>query len=57
MIGITETRPWDVVNHLKVKEDIAAYLDAAFEDGDATLIVVVLNDVARTELMTDFCQR
>ena len=52
-----ETRPWDVVNHLKTAEDIAAYLDAAFDDGDAALIMAVLCGVARTEFMTNFCQR
>ena len=51
-----ETRPWDVVNHLKTA-DFAAYLDAAFEDGDAALIMTVLKGVARTKFMTDFCQR
>ena len=50
-------RPWDPVNHLKTPEDIAAYLDAAFEDGDAALIMAVLNDVARTKFVTNFCQR
>ena len=30
----TKTIPWDTADHLQTAEDIAAYLEAAFEDGD-----------------------
>ncbi len=37
-----QTRPWDAADHLKTKEDIALYLEAAFEDGDPALIAAAL---------------
>ncbi len=43
------TTKWDVVDHLGSKEAILAYLEAVFEDGDATLIAAALNDVARAK--------
>ena len=32
-----ETTPWDTAELLETKEDMAAYLNAAFEDGDPRL--------------------
>jgi probable addiction module antidote protein len=48
----TQTQLWDVANHLETKEDIAAYLEAALEDGDPTLIAAALGDIARSKGMT-----
>ena len=48
----TKTRPWDAADHLNAKEDIALYLEAAFEDGDPALIAAALGDVARAKGMT-----
>ena len=48
----TRTRPWDAANHLKSDEDIVAYLEAAFEDGDPALIAAALGDIARARGMT-----
>ncbi|PZD71582.1 hypothetical protein C1752_06202 [Acaryochloris thomasi RCC1774] len=48
----TKTQPWDAANHLETKEDIAAYLEAALEDGDPALITAALGDVARSKGMT-----
>lgn len=42
-----ETHVWEVVDHLKTEEDMIAYLDAALEDGDPSLIVAALEDIAR----------
>jgi len=47
-----ETRPWDAAEHLESEEDMAAYLDAALEDGDAALVVAALGDIARAKGMT-----
>ena len=46
------TRAWDAAEHLKTDDDIAAYLNAAFEDGDPTLIAAALGDIARAKGMT-----
>jgi probable addiction module antidote protein len=44
-----ETRSWDAAEHLETEEDMAAYLDAALEDGDPTLVVAALGDIARAK--------
>lgn len=41
------TTKWDAAEHLDSPEAIAAYIDAAMEDGDPALISAVLGDVAR----------
>ena len=52
----TQTRPWDVVEHLETKEDMAAYLEAALEDGDPKLIAAALGDIARAKGMAQIAQ-
>ncbi len=51
-MATTATRPWDPADHLETDEDIVAYLEAAFEDGDPALIAAALGDVARARGMT-----
>ncbi|HLH24568.1 MAG TPA: addiction module antidote protein [Chloroflexota bacterium] len=51
-MGKTQTRPWDVAEHLETPEDMAAYLDAALEDGDPALVAAALGDIARARGMT-----
>jgi probable addiction module antidote protein len=46
-IAKIKTRPWDAVEHLKSEADMAAYLEAALEDGDPALIAAALSDIAR----------
>ena len=52
----TDTQPWDPAKHLETKEDIAAYLEAALEDGDAALIAAALGDIARSKGMTQIAR-
>jgi probable addiction module antidote protein len=47
-----ETTQWDTTKYLKSKEDIAAYLEAVFEDGDPALVGHALGEIARAEGMT-----
>jgi probable addiction module antidote protein len=49
-----KTTLWDPSEYLDSPESIAAYLEAAFEDGDPSLIAAVLGvgDVARAKGMT-----
>ena len=47
-----ETTKWDVADFLDSPEAIAAYLNAAMEDGDPVLINAALGDVARARGMT-----
>ena len=48
----TPTRTWDVAEHLETEEDMAAYLEAALEDGDPALVAAALGDIARAKGMT-----
>lgn len=51
-----ETFPWDAAEHLETIEDIAAYLEAALEDGDPALIAAALGDIARSKCMTNIAR-
>ncbi len=48
----TVTTVWDPAVHLKTENDMAAYLEAALEEGDSTLIAAALGDIARAKGMT-----
>lgn len=48
----TTTIPWDATDHLKTNEDMAAYLEAALDEGDASLVAAALGDIARAKGMT-----
>jgi probable addiction module antidote protein/putative addiction module killer protein len=52
----TKTTPWDPAEHLETDEDIAAYLDAAFEEGDPALVAAALGDIARAKGMTQLAR-
>lgn len=39
--------PWDPADSLHTRDDMVAYLEAAFEDGHPLVIAAVLDDVAR----------
>ena len=45
------TRKGDVVDHLDRDTRIAAYLEAALEDGDPKIIVAAIGDIARARGM------
>lgn len=47
-----KTAPWDPAEYLTTPGRIAAYLEAAFEDGDPALIAAALGDIARAKGMT-----
>ena len=53
----TKTTAWNVTNHLKTKEGREAYLNAAFEDGDASVIAAALGDIAKAEGMSKVAKR
>ena len=50
----TITTPYDVAEHLRTPEEMAAYLEASFEeaDGDATFVAKALGDIARAKGMS-----
>ena len=47
-----ETTRWDAADHLDDDADVAAYLEAALEDGDHQVIAAVLGDIARAKGMS-----
>lgn len=53
----TTTRTWDAAEHLESDEDMAAYLEAALEEGDAALITAALGDIARAKGMTEIASK
>ena len=52
----TRTKSWDAVEHLKSDEEMAAYLEAALEDGDPALVAAALGDIARAKGMTEIAR-
>jgi len=52
----TPTRPWDAAEHLESDEDMVAYLEAALESGDASLVAATLGDIARAKGMTEIAR-
>ena len=47
-----KTTTWDAAEHLKDDADVAAYVEAALEDGDHHVVAAALGDVARAKGMT-----
>lgn len=48
----TKTRPFDAADYLKTEEDMVAYLEAALEDNDPSVVAAALGDIARAKGMT-----
>jgi probable addiction module antidote protein len=51
------TSLWDASEHLETDEDMAMYLEAAFEDGDPALISAALGDIARAKGMSQIAEK
>ena len=52
----TKTIPWDPAEHLGDKKAIAAYINAALEDGEPAVITAALGDVARAQGMYEIAR-
>ena len=55
-MGKLKIIPWDSAAYLKNDDDIAAYLEAVFEDGDPALIAAALGDIARAKGMSKIAE-
>lgn len=53
----TETTAWDPAKHFTSSEDMAAYLEAALEDGDPQLVTAALGDIARAKGMSQIARK
>jgi probable addiction module antidote protein len=54
---IERTSTWDAAEHLETEEDITAYLEAALEENDPSLIAAVLGDIARAKGMSQIAMQ
>jgi probable addiction module antidote protein len=52
----TKTKPYDVVEYLENDDDLAAYLQAAFDDGEPALIIQALGNIARARGMSQIAR-
>ena len=49
-------RLWEPAEHLESEEDMAAYLEAALEEGDASLVAAALGDIAKAKGMSQLAR-
>lgn len=51
-MGKTKTTRYDIAEHIRTPEEMAAYLEARLEDagGDAAFIAKALGDIARAKV-------
>jgi len=52
----TTTTIWDPATQLSTIEDVAAYLEAALQDGDPQLIAAALGDISRAKGMSQIAR-
>ncbi len=54
----TKLKDYDIADHLRTPEEMAAYLEAciAESDGDTSFVVKALGDIARAKGMTQIAQ-
>ena len=51
-----KTTVWDAADHLETREQMAAYLEAALDDGNASVISAALGDIARSKGMAQVAE-
>ena len=52
----TKTIPWDAAEYLNSDEEMAAYLEAALEEGEPAIVAAALGDIARARGMTQLAR-
>jgi probable addiction module antidote protein len=53
----SKTKPYDAAEYLETEEDMAAYLQAALEEGDAALVIHALGNIARARGMSQIARK
>lgn len=55
---MSKTKPklWEPAEHLESEEDMAAYLEAALQEGDASLVAAALGDIAKAKGMSQLAR-
>jgi probable addiction module antidote protein len=51
------TSVWDASENLETEGDMIAYLEAAFEEGDSSIIAAALGDIARAKGMAQIAKK
>lgn len=51
-----KAKKWDAAGYLTTEEDITAYLNAALEDGDTSVMAAALGDIGRARGMTQLAK-
>jgi probable addiction module antidote protein len=51
-----KTTEWDPAKYINSKEDVTAYLGAAFEENDTEFLLSAIGDIARSKGMTQIAQ-
>jgi probable addiction module antidote protein len=52
----SKIKPYDAAEYLETEDDMAAYLQAALEDGDPALVIHALGNIARARGMTQIAR-
>jgi probable addiction module antidote protein len=52
----SKTKPYDAAEYLETEADMAAYLQAAFEEGDPALVIHALGNIARARGMSQIAR-
>ncbi len=53
----SKTRPYDAAEYLETEDDMAAYLQAALEEGDPALVIHALGNIARARGMSQIARQ
>jgi probable addiction module antidote protein len=51
-----KTYKWDMADHIKTKDDVIGYFEAALEENNTELLFEVIGDIARSEGMTQLAR-
>jgi probable addiction module antidote protein len=51
-----KTYKWDMAGHIKTKDDVIGYLEAALEEKDTELLFEVIGDITRSEGMAQLAR-
>jgi probable addiction module antidote protein len=52
-----KTKPYDAAEYLETDADLAAYLQAALDDGDPAIVIHALGNIARARGMSEIARQ
>ena len=52
-----KTYAWDITEHLRTEEEMAAYLSAILDEGDPALFVSAVGDIAKARGLAEIAQK